>query len=160
MATIPSMPEPAPGEPGSVLAAKASAPPASPIQAAAQLTVPSGSEVFVAVQFSAPIGAPQAATVGAPAADGPMAQGIVFVASSAFPLAAEVAGFLTEMIDLSSMGILAFAASSQTLPDGGALVDDGGGWTLPSAFGQYGDDAPLSDVTYAAFDSLWDWFFA
>jgi hypothetical protein len=158
MATIPSMPEPAPGEPGSVLAAKASPAPATP--AAAQLTVSSGTEVFVAVQFNAPIGAPQAATVGAPAGDGPMAQGIVFVASSAFPLASEVASFLTEMIDLSSMQILAFAASSQTLSDAAALTSDSGGdWSLPWAFGQYGDDAPVSDVTDAAIDSLWDWFF-
>lgn len=161
MATIPSMPEPAPGEPGSVLAEKASPMPASPAQAAVQLTVPSGTEVFVAVQFSAPVGAPQAATFAPPAGDAPMTQGIVFVPSSAFPLATEVASFLAEMIDLSSMRILAFAASSETLPDlADLMTGTGGDWTLPSAFSHYDTDAPFSDVTYAAFDSLWDWFFA
>ena len=162
MATIPSMPEPAPGEPGSVLAEKTASTPASPVHAAAQLTVSSGTEVFVAVQFSAPVGAPQAATFGAPSDDAPMTQGIVFVPSSAYPLAAEVASFLTEMIDLSSLRTLAFAASSQTSPDVADLMGGGassGDWALPSAFSHYGEDAPVSDVSYAALDSLWDWFF-
>jgi hypothetical protein len=160
MATIPSMPEPAPGEPGSVLAEKASPMPASAVQAAVQLTVSSGTQVFVAAQFSAPVGAPQAATLAAPAGNAPMTQGIVFVPSSAFPLAPEVASFLTEMIDLSSMRTLAFAASSQTLPTVAELMSGtSGDWLLPSAFSHYDVDAPLGDVTYAAFDSLWDWFF-
>jgi hypothetical protein len=146
VATIPLMPEPAPGEPGSVLAEKASLPAAAhtpfegPSQVAATVAAPVGfAEAMLAQSFAA------AFAGGSPAAQP----------------APQVASAVTELPGIVTFSPLdtPIGAWWEAWNDAIEQLYADIGWPFaPWPAHPYGDDAS-GDVTYTASDFLSDWFF-